>query len=288
MLIDRTSKKESVVRMRQIETEELRQRQLCILDAVMDFCREHKIKCYLTCGTLLGAVRHQGYIPWDDDIDLLMFREDYEKLCDSFNKDRTDALRLFCLKNNPDFPFEFAKVGDTTTKIVEYVTNPYPQMGVNIDIFVADNVIDDEALLNKHNKKVQQVRWIQNFKSRIITKEMAWYKRIAFKMAKLLLAAYPFQKSVQEIDRLSRCFSKYADGKTVATVPLLHRKYCPFKKEWFEDEIQLVFENRNCPASKEYDIILKLLYGEYMKFPPIEQRITHHSFVAYACDENDE
>lgn len=271
--------------MRKIETQELRERQLQILDAVVEFCKAHEIQCQIAYGTLLGAVRHQGYIPWDDDIDLLMLREEYEKLCDAFNENRTDTMHLYCLKNDPNFPFEYAKVVDTSTRLIEEVTNPYPNLGVNIDVFVADDIVNDGKLLRKSHRKVQCLRWVQAIKSRIITKDMAWWKRLIFYVAKSLLMPYSFPKSVKEIERLSKQFQNTGSEEYAAVVPFLHREYHPMKKEWLRENTMLPFEGKTYPASPHYHELLTLWYGDYMQLPPEEQRVTHHSFSVYALDE---
>ena len=104
---------------KEINVEELKQIQLNILKFVDKFCKENNLKYYLAYGTLLGAVRHKGYIPWDDDIDIIMFREDYEKFVTTF---KDVNYKVFATEVNSKYPYPFAKVGDTRTYFEEEIS----------------------------------------------------------------------------------------------------------------------------------------------------------------------
>lgn len=122
---------------------ELRKVQTGILDDIHRFCTANGIMYFLSCGTLIGAVRHKGYIPWDDDLDLYMPRKDYDR----FVKLYTDAggrYRVLDPKKEKNYFYTFAKVVDTRTLLVETETEGY-QIGVYVDIFPVDYVSDNEA-----------------------------------------------------------------------------------------------------------------------------------------------
>ena len=129
--------------MKEIGRERLREIQLEILDVVMDFCRDNGINCWLNGGTLLGAVRHKGYIPWDDDIDLGMLRSDYDKFMAVFNA-KNDRYKFVCYENNPESFTHYGKVFDTSTVLYE-PNEKGDKLSVNVDIFVMDNAPADEA-----------------------------------------------------------------------------------------------------------------------------------------------
>lgn len=129
--------------MRRIGLDELKSIQLEILDVVAKFCDEHGIKYWLTAGTLLGAIRHKGYITWDDDIDLGMLRPDYHRFMKEFNG-TFPRYECHCLENDPNFYMQFGKVYDNRTVLYEPDESGI-KTAVCIDIFVYDNAPDDEA-----------------------------------------------------------------------------------------------------------------------------------------------
>ena len=137
--------------MKELTIEELKQYQLGILKVVAEYCEGNEIKYWLDCGTLLGAVRHKGYIPWDDDIDIGMLREDYDKFIYSFNSSN-ERYKVYSIENNPDFYFPHAKVLDTDTVLYEPDENGL-KLNINIDIFIYDNAPDDERLTKRMFKK---------------------------------------------------------------------------------------------------------------------------------------
>ena len=128
--------------MRKIEDiQELRSIQMGVLDEVHRFCEEHGLRYFLSSGTLIGAVRHQGYIPWDDDIDIYMPRKDYEKFLASY-RDERGVYRAINPQTEAHYYYTFAKVVDQRTKMIEDETEGY-EIGVYMDIFPVDYVTDD-------------------------------------------------------------------------------------------------------------------------------------------------
>lgn len=123
--------------MKQMTIDEVKKVQLQILSHVAKFCDENGICYWIDSGTLLGAIRHKGYIPWDDDIDIGMLREDYDRFSEIFNK-ANSTYHFLCIENTPDFYLPHGKVCDSETILYEPDENGY-KSAVNIDIFVYDN-----------------------------------------------------------------------------------------------------------------------------------------------------
>ena len=126
----------------EIKEEEMKKVQLDILIEVDRFCKENHLRYAIAYGTLIGAIRHHGFIPWDDDIDLLMLREDYERFIQTFNQNNQGPFRVLHQSLNPKFPYEFAKVEDQRYRLIENLATTY-QMGIAIDIFVLDDIGSD-------------------------------------------------------------------------------------------------------------------------------------------------
>ena len=133
---------------RKIDVDELKRIQLDILKQVDKFCRNNDITYYLAYGSLLGAVRHKGYIPWDDDIDIVMPRPDYERFKDEFNaSEKNYKVRDYEIDNT--FLYPSSKVEFVKSELKEFVKHP-SKLGVNIDIFVLDAVrYDDHEIIRK-------------------------------------------------------------------------------------------------------------------------------------------
>lgn len=137
--------------MREILLDELKDRQIAILDVVDAFCRENNINYWLDSGTLLGAIRHGGYIPWDDDIDIGMLRPDYDRFLAMFNK-FNKQYQVSSVENDINFPYPFGKVLDTHTVLYE-PNEQGVKLAINIDIFVYDNAPEDDKLVERMYRK---------------------------------------------------------------------------------------------------------------------------------------
>ena len=138
--------------MREIDLDELRKLQIDILNDIDNFCKKNKINYWIDCGTLLGAIRHSGYIPWDDDIDIGMLRDDYDKFVKSYNR-KGNRYQLNAVEINNDYYYPFGKVFDTKTVLYEPDENGI-KTAVFVDVFVYDNAPDDDQKLKKmYDKK---------------------------------------------------------------------------------------------------------------------------------------
>lgn len=133
------------------DIEEIKKIQLEILKYVDQFCSQNNIKYALGYGTLIGAVRHKGFIPWDDDIDIIMRRNDYNRFIELFSKE-TGRYKVWSHNLQTDYPIPYAKVTDEKTLKLEG-TNYYVERGVDIDVFPLDDLPNDEKAVDKVFKK---------------------------------------------------------------------------------------------------------------------------------------
>lgn len=266
--------------MRKVEENELRQIQIQILNQVSAYCERENICYWLDCGTLLGAIRHKGFIPWDDDIDIGMLREDYDRFVTAFNQ--SNARYQCCTKENTDgFPIAFAKIMDVNTELYEPSKKGGIKMCINIDVFPYDNAPSEEQLSNRmYDKSEKYISW---YKRSIICR---WsidkrVKSIARYIVYMILKIVPRQYWVNKINDT---IMKYKDVETgyVGNFTSVSRILC--KKEVFNSFIDVEFEGQKYKAPVGYDAWLKAFYGDYMKLPPEDQRVSKHRFEAYVCD----
>lgn len=260
-----------------IDTKELKEIQLYILDKINEFCKNNNIKYYLGYGTLLGAIRHKGYIPWDDDIDICLKRKDYDFLIRNFSDDR---VKIIYSEKCEDFYLTFAKAVDTLTVLKEDVDTNY-NIGVFVDIFPLDEI---------PNSKLKKVYLKSEIYLKMLTlknlsrKKRTTIKNIILNVGKFLL--YPVTKKYL-INKIDRNAKKYINSNSEIisnlAYPIYHKKDI-WRKEDFDEVITVTFEDREYLAPKGYDNILKSLYGKYMELPPVEKRVTHHDFIAYWKD----
>lgn len=255
-----------------------------ILKKVADICELEGLRYNIAWGTLIGAVRHQGYIPWDDDVDILMPRPDYEKLKAYFKAHEKDVspLTLFD-EETPDYPYMAARVCNN-----EYIIDTDNEkpcgMGIFIDIYLLDGTGDtyDEAW-NYSSKTCKYPRLIflstrmhlVLWTTKGVLRKLS--KIFVFIYAKLLGEKYFKNKLMNLIDKDS-----YNQKQYVGCVSWCERpKYCIIKKSDFEDTIDLQFEKYTFKGPREYDKYLRMWYGDYMQLPPEKERIYHHLYKAY-------
>lgn len=259
-----------------ITPDELKSLLLDLLCEFDSFCKNNGIRYYLIGGTLLGAIRHKGFIPWDDDIDVCVFREDYEKLL-SIYKSSNPNYSLISMKSDKKYYYPFAKLVNTSTVLVEEGQEKNP-LGVYLDIFPIDNCPGktlEEACRNVD--KMDFYRWMRNFKIITFDKRRKWYKNLILAVGKII--TFPFsRRTISELIERKAIENINLDCQYVGELVNTAYGYGEvYDKSHFAEGVEVYFEGKKFVAPKDYDYILTSMYKDYMKLPPIEKRISNHN-----------
>ncbi len=266
--------------MREMTPEEVRKVQLEILDVVTEFCDEHGIKYWLDSGTLIGAVRHKGYIPWDDDIDLGMLRPDYDKFRESFNQ-KNSRYYFACGENSRDFFAAYGKVLDTNTVLFEPDINGY-KLSVNIDVFVYDNAPDDDMIVKEMFDRRDLLRRLSGYRNLDwINESDSLLKRFVKSIVISVLDVFPQDYFIKKMVQNTKKYKDVAT-KRIGNFTAYSRTVCDIHA--FDETVAMEFEGKMYKVPIGWDKWLTAMYGNYMELPPLEKRVTHHSYVAY-CEE---
>lgn len=257
---------------------ELQNRLLIMLKWFHDFCIENHLQYYAIGGTLLGAVRHNGFIPWDDDIDLGMPRNDYDNLisCMQIISEKSDYVLEKPLENK-DFVYQFCKLYDTKTTLVEN-TRYKTQRGIYLDIFPLDGIGNTREESKKNFKPISRKN---NY---IMTKVCAFsgHRKFYKNLAILLSRCMPFpkwQSTLRHLDKLCRT-KRFEDYDYVTNPYGAWGDREIFERKWFgESPLMLKFENIEIFAPVDYHSFLTQMYGDYMQLPPKEKQVTHHDYL---------
>ncbi|MDO5340966.1 MAG: LicD family protein [Bacteroidia bacterium] len=260
--------------LKKIELEERKKLQLDILDSIHNFCVKNNIKYTLAYGTLLGTVRHGGYIPWDDDVDIAMLRKDYELFVNKFNDDRYKVATF----ENTNILLSFAKVYDSKTVIVDRKANTH-SLGVNVDLFPIDNSPESDLMYRINRLHIRLLKYCNVIKLFKFNKETSVMNNMVGLVAKAFLILFPKTYFVKRIICLSK---KYNDKETIKAINWAAAgDFLPLEKSIYNN-LQLVpFEDRHYFAIVDADKYLSNEYGDYMTPPPIEKRISYHTSDAY-------
>ena len=270
-------------KMQKLDINQIKKIELDILIAFADFCEENKLKYYLAYGTLLGAVRHKGFIPWDDDIDVLMPRPDYNRFIEltGYNPIKQNLeTRLYRNCKNPNI-YPFAKIIDTNTLVYEKGKSRKNISGIWIDIFPLDGCPDSSEETRVQFEKYLKIR---NWQDLATTNPFYIDQNIIKKMLKFIFFApaaklYGCKRICKKIDELAQSYS-YDKSQLVADFTWGDSLDAILKKEDLEPALHLEFEGKLFNAPKSYDQYLTNLYGDYMTLPPENERIPH-GFIAY-------
>lgn len=263
--------------MKKIETEELKKIQLEILADIHSFCLENDIKYSLAFGSLLGAVRHKGYIPWDDDIDIMIPRNDYEKFISSYGNAR---YKIASPDTVPAYYLPFAKVYDNKTFLKEDVESSV-NLGVNIDVFPLDNVPDSDVDLDCFLRVKSMWNILYNLKIIKRRRERSFFKNFLLLLSHILLFPLPITYISDKMRNVSVKYSKVPSKRIGIIAPSDNNKREIWDKELFKDFTIVPFESLHVQVIKNYHQFLSAAYGEYMQLPPENKRVTHHAFQAY-------
>lgn len=261
----------------------LRELQLVELEILLEvdrICRENSIEYFLDCGTALGAVRHEGFIPWDDDIDIGMTRDNYEKFIEIVPVKMKGDFFLQTTKTD-NSPYLYAKVRKNNTIFMEWnKRNLDMHHGIYIDIFPYDNVPDNIEERNKYlNKcrKIYRLYLLRSTPDRDVPpkKSVKWIAlAILRRLIHYVFRVIPMQLIENETIQV---FKKYNKVETEYLACQMFNEIVYCKRDLFPLK-QIKFENHLFPCVNNVDKFLTILYGDYMKLPPIEKRTGHKPY----------
>lgn len=246
---------------KEISFEERKKIQLEMLDEIDSFCKEHQIRYSIAFGTLLGAVRHKGFIPWDDDVDIMMPLPDLLKFKERF---KSANIAYVDADNDPTHAYAFSRLAYKKSYNKEGLI--FKAYGICIDLYVLVGISDVEqyfsGALPLFDKRKNMMKW----RKRIITR-----------------------LPVCSIPGFNHCIKKYRDylfnhscdyenaaNYYIIAGPLSMRNRMTYDRDLFSKVIPMKFEDRSYPGIAEYDYFMKLRYGDYMQLPPEEQRHPYH------------
>lgn len=264
--------------MKEINIEELKKIQLDILSVIDGFCREKGIKYSLGCGSMLGAARHKGYIPWDDDIDIYLLRNEFNKLVYLYPQ-AINHIELVSLERDSKWDRAYAKAYNNLTVLREGCNSH--EIGVGIDVFPIDKVPENEEEWLDYDKKRRMYQRIYELKkSMIFRKGRPIWKYFFLPFTKTLLLPFSSRRIALYLDKYSQKYAKTDSCLVFECCQGIFQKR-RFKRETLENIIDVHFEDRIFMGMSSYNDYLSNAYGDWRKLPPIEKQISHHIFKAW-------
>ena len=263
-----------------IDVDELKRIQVEILTALHWFCAQNGINYSLACGTLIGAVRHKGFIPWDDDIDVCMLRSEYLKLEQAFPQLLDGKYRFCTLNRDMDWGRPWGKIQDTRTVLNEKFKDSVKHMGIGIDVFPMDDVPEDWNQFLAWNKKRKRLVYCWSIKGMTYSSTRSIMKNLIMFFVKVLLIPFSLRRIAVRIDKYIQEQNNRGLNKIFESCDSLKAKKYIDKSD-FESFVELEFEGGYYKAMAGYDDYLRCIYGDYMELPPEENRVSHHTFEAY-------
>lgn len=259
--------------------------QLELLVKLDSICKKYKINYFLFGGTLLGAIRHQGFIPWDDDIDVCMLRNDYERFIGICTQNEL-GCKYFLQNNLTDKSsiIQFSKLRRNNTVMeMSNEVSASSHKGIWIDIFPLDNVSEDPKKQKKQYRDFNFFYTIltSRVKSRASTAS-SFSKRIA-RFSMFFLNKFISKKTLDK--KLHKIMCRYDDYQSIYVNHLSNgtggnrMKRFLMKKSYFDSAVPALFEGKLFPCPSNYKEILTTCYGDYMSLPPENERTSHHSIV---------
>jgi len=255
---------------------EIQQMELGIMEYIHEVCQKIGVKYFLAYGSLIGAVRHKGFIPWDDDMDICMLREDYEKLQDYLIANPDERYEVMSYKNNLNYVYPFMKVQDNQTYLLEEDVRIDSNMGIYVDIFPVDGYEDDSVFKDKMTRLIKK-RQLSCYTFKGITNTKSLLNSLIRYISVIVFYFTNTNKYIRGIDELAK--SRKVDDYELVDYLIYKDMHKPvWKREWLEQTIMGVFEGKEFMIPKNYHEILTSDYGDYMQLPPVELRFSHHDF----------
>lgn len=250
----------------------LRKLELKIALEIQRVCEKNGLRCFLAFGTLLGAVRHGGFIPWDDDMDMSMLREDYDKFAEACKTDLGPEFLWQSWDTDPSYPFPAGKVRLRGTHATEQMAPEGLEDGIYVDVFPLDAVAEEAWA-----RRVQgwwyyfgkRLLWMKKGYGKCIRDE-SFLQRLKFDIAAAFVRFVPYAWLRRRVERELMRYN----GLPTRQVATYSKD--PVERSWVDDLVPISFEGKRFMAFRAYDAYLKRLFGDYMKFPPKKERHGHN------------
>jgi len=261
--------------MRKLSLQELQELQFDTFKKIDNICRKNHVTYYLSGGTLLGSIRHNGFIPWDDDIDIAMMREDYDKFVEICKTQLEDEYFLQNYHTDLDFSPALSRVCIKGTYVKnDEIEHLKCNKSTYIDILPVDNIPDDDELALKHARQLAIIDRLIGLKLYLVGNEGFFpYKRYIKKVVSLVLEIIPLRylqtKREQVMTRYSHCKTR----RVCSTVSKYGYKKQMMDRQIYGTPVLVKFEDGEFFAPQKYTEYLTQIYGDYMQIPPEEKRI---------------
>ena len=249
----------------------LQQKIIGNLEAIDRVCREHHLRYYLWAGTMLGAIRHKGFIPWDDDMDIAMPRPDYDRLVAHWREWLPQPYEFISHETDTSYPYPFGKIEDASTTVLERPDFKFLE-GVYVDVFPIDGVPSDEKERRRHFKKYKFWRHLLFLRGRNPFKHghgpRSWFPWLLHQVF-----------SLQDLqDHVKRLMTKYDYDQSDYVADYDDGLRGVVKKEILGVPCTYGFEGRQFMGVEHPEEYLSQKYGDYMQLPPKEKQVQHHFF----------
>ena len=274
------------MKMQEKDIEKMRQVQLKILNAFVDVCEKNNLNYFLIAGTLLGAVRHKGFIPWDDDIDVGMPRADYDKFAEIANQELPSTMFYQSIETEPEYRYFFSKIRYNNSKFTEnHSKHLNINHGVYIDVFPIDGCSNSYKLATKHMKRFLFLRRLYSIDILSRSEKNVGIKaKLGARVLKIYAGMLGDKRILKRADKLIKRYST-EESELWAALPGTYRNKEIHKREIIFDRTIPKMTAEFCGQKyvsvskpKEY---LKGMYNNYMELPPVEKRISHHEIIEF-------
>ena len=261
---------------RELTLEELRKVQLEALTAFDRVCREQGLTYYLAYGTLLGAVRHGGYVPWDDDVDVMVPRADYERLAQTFAAHAPPHLSVAGPATRRAWPLPYLKVSDDRTRLVEPLEDPV-DYGVNVDVFPLDPVPRGRVAAAAQRALLRTLLWALELRYIDSDRGRGWHHPLALRLVKPALRLLAVDDLVAAVTATARWGGRRPSDRVGVRVGSFD---WAVPRQELGEPTEVVFEGAAVAAPRSPQRVLEALYGDWRRLPPEAGRSSEHAFVA--------
>ena len=268
----------------ELKIDQIHQVTLDIVKKLIEICDEIHVNYYVAYGSLIGVVRHKGFIPWDDDFDVVMLRNDYEKFCDYCTKHQKEMspYKLLTRESEEKYPYNIARLNNMDYQAVYDTVQGYDS-GIFIDIYPIDGAgTNAEQVMKRVKKKKSNLfritLWcIDDHYTRSTYHK--WYRSVIKYFVRLYAKIRGSKYFLDQLEAFKNLYdideSRYIAEMTWDSGLTL------YEKKWFDDYLYMDFENLKVKVPVGYDEFLRCHYGDYMKLPPKEEQIPHHEYKVY-------